>query len=73
MISIAMVMTALSADATYDKTHINTHARTSTAHKVTGHGADSVSARLAQETFRSISLLAHQSDYSSGFDARVCL
>lgn len=33
MISIATVMTALSADATYDKTHINTHARTSTAQK----------------------------------------
>lgn len=31
MISIATVMTALSADATYDKTHINTHTRTSTA------------------------------------------
>lgn len=33
VISIATVMTALSADATYDKTHINTHARTSTAHE----------------------------------------
>lgn len=33
MISIATVMAALSADATYDKTHINTHARTSTAQK----------------------------------------
>lgn len=31
VMSIATVITALSADATYDKTHINTHTRTSTA------------------------------------------